>query len=157
MFRPMIERQLSPIGSLTLLPPIVAITVAERRQPRTWCGPNAYFSTSAPRRASGLASMESTHTSDQASDVLERLGPSWAGLFHNRGQRYQQWPGVCNAFQLLDADATCCRRSTLAGYRRACARIHALRCSVGVQASPYRHNRPEHLNNTQLQTFMHRS
>ena len=120
MFHPMIERQLSPIGSLTLLPPIVAITVAERRQPRTWCGPNAYFSTSAPRRATGLASMESTHTSDQAKDVLERLGPSWAGLFHNRGQRYQQWPGVCNAFQLLDADATCCRRSTLAGYRRAC-------------------------------------
>ena len=86
MFHPMIERQLSPIGSLTLLPPIVAITVVERRQPRTWCGPNAYFSTSAPRRASGLASMESTHTSDQGSEVLEKLGPSWAGLFHNRGK-----------------------------------------------------------------------
>ena len=39
--------------------------------------------------------------------------------------------------------------------------IHALRDSAGVQASPYRHIRPEHLNNSlpyvpQLQALMHR-
>ena len=90
VFRSMIERHYHPC-SLTLLPPIVAITVAERRKLRTCCRLHAYFSTSAPRRASGLALMESTHTSDQDADILERLGPSWAGLFRNRGQRGTGW------------------------------------------------------------------
>ena len=85
--RSMAERHLSSIMPLKLLPPIVAITPSEWPKPRRWRSPHAYFSTSAQQRDSGSASMESTHMSDQGADVLESLGPSWAGLFRNRGLR----------------------------------------------------------------------
>ena len=62
--RPMAERHLS-VAPLTLLPPIVAITPSNSPKPPRWRSPHAYFSTSAPQRALGPASMEGTHTSDQ--------------------------------------------------------------------------------------------
>ena len=82
--RPMAERHLS-LAPFTLLPPIVAITPCEGLKAPRWHRPHAYFSTSAQQRALVLASLHSTHTSNQGYDVLVRLGPSWAGYFATCG------------------------------------------------------------------------
>ena len=63
------------------------ITPSESPKPPRWRSPHAYFSTSAQERASGPASMESTHTNDQGADVLESPEPSWVELFCNWGLR----------------------------------------------------------------------